>query len=38
MTNAATHYHARMQRVLAHIDAHPDGDLGVEALAAVAAL
>lgn len=36
MTDAARHYHARMQRVLAHIDAHPDGDLGVEALAAVA--
>jgi AraC family transcriptional regulator len=26
-----------MQRVLAHIDAHPDGDLGIEALSAVAA-
>jgi AraC family transcriptional regulator len=30
-------YHERMQRVLAHIDAHPDSDLGIEALSAVAA-
>jgi AraC family transcriptional regulator len=34
---AATAYHARMQRVLDHIDRHLDGDLGLDALAAVAA-
>lgn len=37
MKDAARHYHERMQRVLAHIDGHPDGDLSIEALAAVAA-
>lgn len=37
MKDAARNYHARMQRVLAHIDAHPDGDLSLEALADVAA-
>ena len=38
MTKAALeHYHARMQRVLDHIDRHPDGDLGLDALSAVAA-
>ncbi|WP_253716808.1 GyrI-like domain-containing protein [Sphingomonas sp. AP4-R1] len=30
-------YHQRMQRVLAHIDQHLDGDLGLDALSAVAA-
>lgn len=30
-------YHERMRRVLAHIHANPDGDLGLEALSAVAA-
>lgn len=30
-------YHRRMQRVLEHIDRHLDGDLGLEALAGVAA-
>lgn len=30
-------YHTRMQRVLAHIDGNLDGDLGLEALSAVAA-
>lgn len=34
---AAKAYHARMQRVLDHIDRHLDGDLGLDALAAVAA-
>jgi AraC family transcriptional regulator len=37
MKDAARNYNERMQRVLAHIDAHPDGDLSIEALAAVAA-
>jgi AraC family transcriptional regulator len=35
--NFVQNYHARMQRVLDHIDAHPDGDLGVAALSGVAA-
>jgi AraC family transcriptional regulator len=30
-------YHRRMQRVLEHIDRHLDGDLGLEALAGIAA-
>lgn len=33
----ARRYQDRMRRVLAHIDAHPDGDLSVAALSAVAA-
>lgn len=38
MTNAAIErYHARMQRVLDHIDRHLDGDLGLIALGGVAA-
>ena len=38
MTNTATkQYHARMQRVLDHIDAHLDDDLSLAALSAVAA-
>lgn len=38
MTSPATRrFHARMQRALRHIDTHLDGDLGVEALSAVAA-
>ena len=38
MTDAALErYQARMQRVLDHIDGHPDGDLGLEALSRVAA-
>jgi AraC family transcriptional regulator len=38
MTKAALqHYHARMQRVLDHIDAHLDGDLSLAALSGVAA-
>ena len=37
MSAAAKAYHARMQRVLDHIDAHLDEDLDVERLAAVAA-
>jgi len=38
MRETAEHrYHARMRRVLDHIDRHLDGDLGVEALAGVAA-
>lgn len=35
--DARQRYHARMQRVLDHIDAHLDADLSVEALAGVAA-
>jgi AraC family transcriptional regulator len=34
---AKTTYHARLQRVLRHIDAHPDGDLSLEALSGIAA-
>ena len=34
---ALEHYHARMRRVLDHIDRHPDADLGLDALSAVAA-
>jgi len=34
---ALEHYHARMLRVLDHIDRHPDADLGLDALSAVAA-
>lgn len=37
MNDATRNYHARMRRVLAHIDAHPEGDLSIEALSAVAA-
>lgn len=37
MTAALDHYHARMQRVLDHIDRHLDGDLDLEAVAGVAA-
>ncbi|WP_164468281.1 AraC family transcriptional regulator [Caulobacter vibrioides] len=35
--DVANNYHARMRRVLDHIDAHLDEDLSVEVLAAVAA-
>jgi AraC family transcriptional regulator len=34
---ALTNYHARMQRVLDHIDRHLDGDLGLDAVSSVAA-
>ncbi|OWK21742.1 hypothetical protein AJ88_11230 [Mesorhizobium amorphae CCBAU 01583] len=34
---ALENYHARMQRVLDHIDQHLDDDLGLEALSGVAA-
>src|ERR1700733_11073358 len=37
MKAALENYHARMQRVLDHIDRHPDSDLGLEALSGVAA-
>lgn len=37
MTAALDHYHARMQRVLDHIDRHLDGDLDLEAVSGVAA-
>jgi AraC family transcriptional regulator len=37
MTTALDHYHARMQRVLDHIDRHLDGDLDLEAVSSVAA-
>ncbi len=37
MTAALQHYHARMQRVLDHIDQHLDGNLDLEALSGVAA-
>lgn len=37
MTAALDHYHARMQRVLDHIDRHLDGDLDLETVAGVAA-
>jgi len=37
MTAALDHYHARMQRVLDHIDQHLDGDLDLEAVSGVAA-
>jgi AraC family transcriptional regulator len=37
MKAALENYHARMQRVLDHIDQHLDGDLGLEALSGVAA-
>lgn len=37
MTTPHERYHARMQRVLDHIDRHLDGDLGLETLSAVAA-
>lgn len=37
MTAALDHYHARMQRVLDHIDRHLDGDLDLEAMSSVAA-
>ncbi|MFZ0269636.1 AraC family transcriptional regulator [Caulobacter sp.] len=37
MTTALDHYHARMQRVLDHIDRHLDGDLDLEAMSSVAA-
>jgi AraC family transcriptional regulator len=35
--DAARNYHARMQRVLDHIDGHAEDELPVEALSAVAA-
>ena len=35
--NLVEAYHARMHRVLAHIDEHPEDDLSVETLSAVAA-
>ena len=38
MKAALENYHARMQRVLDHIDQHLDSDLGLEALSGVAAL
>jgi AraC family transcriptional regulator len=37
MTAALDHYHARMLRVLDHIDRHLDGDLDLEAVSGVAA-
>lgn len=37
MTAALEHYHARMQRVLDHIDRHLDGDLDLDAMSGVAA-
>jgi AraC family transcriptional regulator len=37
MTSALDHYHARMQRVLDHIDRHLDGDLDLAAVSSVAA-
>jgi len=37
MTAALDHYHARMQRVLDHIDRHLDGDLDLDAVSGVAA-
>jgi AraC family transcriptional regulator len=37
MTAALDHYHARMQRVLDHIDRHLDGDLDLAAVSSVAA-
>jgi AraC family transcriptional regulator len=37
MKAALQHYHARMQRVLAHIDRHLDDDLDLDALSGVAA-
>ncbi|TPK62833.1 helix-turn-helix domain-containing protein [Mesorhizobium sp. B2-4-19] len=37
MKASVENYHARMQRVLDHIDQHLDGDLGLEALSGVAA-
>lgn len=37
MTAAPYHYHARMQRVLDHIDRHLDGDLDLETVSSVAA-
>uniref|UniRef100_B0SZN8 Transcriptional regulator, AraC family n=1 Tax=Caulobacter sp. (strain K31) TaxID=366602 RepID=B0SZN8_CAUSK len=37
MTAALDQYHARMQRVLDHIDRHLDGDLDLEAMSSVAA-
>jgi len=37
MKAALQNYHARMQRVLDHIDQHLDDDLGLEALSGVAA-
>jgi AraC family transcriptional regulator len=37
MTAALDHYHARMQRVLDHIDRHLDGDLDLDAVSSVAA-
>ena len=36
MTAALRHYHARMQRVLDHIERHLDDDLGLDGLAEVA--
>ncbi|ARN19718.1 AraC family transcriptional regulator [Piscinibacter gummiphilus] len=36
MKTALTHYHARMQRVLEHIDQHLDDDLDLETLSRVA--
>ncbi|WP_010188734.1 AraC family transcriptional regulator [Sphingomonas sp. PAMC 26605] len=37
MKAAIDHYHARMQRVLDHIDRHLDGDLDLDAVSGVAA-
>jgi AraC family transcriptional regulator len=37
MTEALRNYHARMQRVLDHVDRHLDGDLTLDTLSAVAA-
>ena len=37
MTATLDHYHARMQRVLDHIDRHLDGDLDLNAVSSVAA-
>jgi AraC family transcriptional regulator len=37
MKAALKNYHARMQRVLDHVDQHLDGDLDLDALSRVAA-
>ena len=37
MTAALDHYHARMERVLEHLDQHLDSDLDLNAVSGVAA-
>lgn len=37
MSEARRRYLDRFQRVLDHVDSHPDGDLGIQSLAAIAA-